>query len=90
MLPPGGAGGALYLGTDAVIRDSGGADPVALDAIQHQVQDLPAGKITLSLLGSRYCETDRLLSDDTWPALFGKAPLGWPRVQAICITAIVI
>ena len=34
------------------------------------------------LLGSRYCETDRL-SDDAW-RLFGHTPLGWPRVQAIC------
>jgi transglutaminase-like putative cysteine protease len=34
------------------------------------------------LLGSRYCETDRL-SDEAW-RLFGHTPLGWPRVQAIC------
>jgi transglutaminase-like putative cysteine protease len=34
------------------------------------------------LLGSRYCETDRL-SDIAW-SLFGKTPLGWGRVQAIC------
>jgi transglutaminase-like putative cysteine protease len=34
------------------------------------------------LLGSRYCETD-LLSDLAW-RLFGKTPLGRPRVQAIC------
>ncbi|HVR67741.1 MAG TPA: transglutaminase family protein [Verrucomicrobiae bacterium] len=73
--------GRFKLGTDAVIRDDGAADPVALDAIQHQVQDLPAETL-LFLLGSRYCETDRL-SDDAW-RLFGKAPLGWPRVQAIC------
>ena len=34
------------------------------------------------LLGSRYCETDRL-SDIAWQ-LFAHAPLGWARVQAIC------
>jgi transglutaminase-like putative cysteine protease len=34
------------------------------------------------LLGSRYCETDRL-SDAAWK-LFGQSPPGWPRVQAIC------
>lgn len=34
------------------------------------------------LLGSRYCET-QLLSDDAWE-LFGSAPLGWARVQAVC------
>ena len=36
----------------------------------------------LFLLGSRYCETDRL-SDEAW-RLFGHTPLGWARVQAIC------
>jgi hypothetical protein len=39
-------------------------------------------KVILFLLGSRYCETDRL-SDEAW-RLFGNTPLGWPRVQAIC------
>jgi len=34
------------------------------------------------LLGSRYCETDRL-SEAAW-ALFGQTPTGWGRVQAIC------
>jgi transglutaminase-like putative cysteine protease len=34
------------------------------------------------LLGSRYCETERLMTE-AW-ARFGKTPLGWPRVQAIC------
>jgi transglutaminase-like putative cysteine protease len=34
------------------------------------------------LLGSRYCETDRL-SEFAWSE-FGKVPKGWPLVQAIC------
>ena len=34
------------------------------------------------LLGSRYCETDRL-SEIAW-GLFGQTPTGWARVQAIC------
>jgi hypothetical protein len=34
------------------------------------------------LLGSRYCETDRL-SEEAW-RLFGARPSGWARVQAIC------
>ena len=34
------------------------------------------------LLGSRYCETDRL-SDTAWQ-LFQDTPPGWARVQAIC------
>jgi transglutaminase-like putative cysteine protease len=73
--------GHFTLGTDAIIRDLGASDPVDLNALQHQVQDLPAETL-LFLLGSRYCETDRL-SDEAW-RLFGHTPLGWPRVQAIC------
>ncbi|GGC42386.1 hypothetical protein GCM10011504_21030 [Siccirubricoccus deserti] len=34
------------------------------------------------LLGSRYCDTDRL-ADTAWP-LFGHGPMGRARVQAIC------
>ena len=34
------------------------------------------------LLGSRYCETDRL-SEEAWQ-LFDETPPGWARVQAIC------
>src|SRR5689334_7473378 len=30
------------LGTDAIIRDSGLSDPIDLNALQHQVQHLPA------------------------------------------------
>ena len=74
-------GGHFSLGTDAIVRDSGMSDPIDLNALQHQVQHLPA-EVMLFLLGSRYCETDRL-SDEAW-RLFGNTPLGWPRVQAIC------
>lgn len=73
--------GRFTMGTDSVIQDDGSPDPIDLAAIQHQVQDLPSETL-LFLLGSRYCETDRL-SDEAW-RLFGKTPLGWPRVQAIC------
>jgi transglutaminase-like putative cysteine protease len=57
------------------------SDPIDLKARQHQVQRLPA-EVVMFLLGSRYCETDRL-SDEAWRS-FGNTPLGWPRVQAIC------
>jgi transglutaminase-like putative cysteine protease len=73
--------GRFSLGTDAIIGDPGMSDPIDLNALQHQVQHLPA-EIILFLLGSRYCETDRL-SDEAW-RLFGHTSLGWPRVQAIC------
>ena len=73
--------GRFSLGTDTVVRDAGAPDAVDLDALQHQVQHLPPDTL-LFLLGSRYCETDRL-SDEAW-LRFGHTPLGWPRVQAIC------
>ncbi len=73
--------GRFTLSTDTIIRDSGTADPVNLNAVQHQVQHLPAETLQF-MLGSRYCETDRL-SEEAW-RLFGTTPLGWPRVQAIC------
>ena len=52
-----------------------------MDALQDEVQDLPSDTIQF-LLGSRYCETDRL-SDEAW-RLFNNTPPGWHRVQAIC------
>src|SRR5579859_7388105 len=56
--------GAFKLGADTVVRDHGNPDPIELGALQHQVQNLPADTL-LFLLGSRYCETDRL-SDEAW------------------------
>lgn len=73
--------GRFTLGTDGVIHDSGQPDIQQWGAIQHQVQDLPSETIQF-LLGSRYCETDRL-SDEAW-RLFNHIPLGWARVQAVC------
>jgi transglutaminase-like putative cysteine protease len=73
--------GRFTLGTDAVIRDSGASDPVDMNALQRQVQNLPTDTLQF-LLGSRYCETDAL-SEEAW-RLFKHTPLGWSRVQAIC------
>ena len=73
--------GRMRLSGDGVVRDSGLPDVVALSAPQHPVEDLPAETIVY-LLGSRYCETDRL-SDIAWQ-LFAQTPPGWARVQAIC------
>jgi transglutaminase-like putative cysteine protease len=39
-------------------------------------------EVLIYLLGSRYCETDRL-SNTAW-SLFGQVPKGWPLVKAIC------
>jgi transglutaminase-like putative cysteine protease len=73
--------GQIRLSTSAVVRDSGVPDPIVSAAYQHQVQDLPEETL-LFLLGSRYCETDRL-SQTAWD-LFSRSPMGWGRVQAIC------
>ncbi len=73
--------GELRISTDALINDSGLPDVVDHSAAQHAVEDLPAETLTY-LLGSRYCETDRLV-EIAW-GLFGNTPPGWARVQAIC------
>jgi len=73
--------GRLQLTGDGTVRDSGLPDIVAPDAPQYAVEDLPADTLGF-LLGSRYCETDRL-SEPAWQ-LFGGTLPGWARVQAIC------
>ena len=73
--------GRLRLKADGMVRDSGLPDVIVPSAVQHAVEDLPADTLVY-LLGSRYCETDRL-SDAAWK-LFENTPPGWARVQAIC------
>jgi transglutaminase-like putative cysteine protease len=73
--------GRMQLKADGLVRDSGLPDVTALSASQHKVEDLPAETLVY-LLGSRYCETDRL-SDTAWK-LFEKTKPGWERVHAIC------
>ena len=73
--------GRFTLGTDTVIHDDSGVDPVDRNAVQHRVEELPS-EVLVYLLGSRYCETD-LLSEEAW-RLFSGLPLGWARVEAIC------
>jgi hypothetical protein len=51
--------GQMRLAADGVVRDSGLPDPVFASAYQHAIEDLPADTLVY-LLGSRYCETDRL------------------------------
>ena len=63
------------------MNDTGEPDRVASGAQQHPVEDLPDDALVF-LLGSRYCETERL-SEIAW-SLFEKTPPGWGRVQAIC------
>ncbi len=73
--------GGIRLTADGLVHVTGLADEQNPDAAQHRVEDLPAETLVF-LLGSRYCETDRL-SDIAW-SLFGNFPTGWSRVQAIC------
>ena len=73
--------GLTTISTTFEIYDSGKPDVVAPEAIQHDIKDLPDEVLTF-LLGSRYCDTDRL-GDFAW-ATFGNTRPGWPRVQAIC------
>ncbi len=73
--------GRTRIASTAVVFDAGLPDPSFPHAKQHAVQDLPDNALVF-LLGSRYCETDRL-SDIAWQ-MFGNTPTGWGRVQAIC------
>jgi len=66
---------------DALLNDSGKPDVPATWATQHPVEQLPEETLVF-LLGSRYCETDRL-TEIAWK-LFGMTPPGWARVQTIC------
>lgn len=73
--------GDLTVRRDAVIELNGLPDPVKLDAEETALDRLPSETLAF-MLGSRYCETDKLC-DIAWQ-LFGSAPRGWRRVQAIC------
>ena len=70
----------MRLAADGVVRDSGRPDQVFASASQHLIEDVPPDALVY-LLGSRYCETDRL-SEITWK-LFEAAPRAG-AVQAIC------
>jgi transglutaminase-like putative cysteine protease len=73
--------GRLTMSADFLIEDSGKADEIAPEAAQHALETLPVETLVY-LLGSRYCETDRL-SEIAW-SMFGTIPRGWPLVKAIC------
>ena len=73
-------GGRITMAADFTIADHGTPDDQAPEARQIPVQDVP-DDVLVFLLGSRYCDTDKL-SQTAW-SLFGGAPEGWARVQAI-------
>jgi transglutaminase-like putative cysteine protease len=72
--------GGITISTGFVIEDPFEPDPVVPGARQVPVEKLP-DDILVYLLGSRYCETDKL-SEIAW-SLFGGTEPGWARVQAI-------
>ena len=73
--------GRVRFWNDTRVEVTGEPDVARPDAVQLPVEDLPAEVLTY-LLASRYCEVD-CLSDIAWN-LFGAAPMGWGRVQAVC------
>jgi len=73
--------GETTVTADAVVRDSGLPDAIVPDAVEHAVEDLP-DECLVFLIGSRYCETDRMMNT-AWQ-LFGGVPPGWGRVKSIC------
>jgi transglutaminase-like putative cysteine protease len=73
--------GGIKLHIDGVIEDSGRSEPVVPKAREVPVEQLPHDTLVF-LLGSRYCETDRL-SQIAWDT-FGALPPGWKRVQTVC------
>ena len=73
--------GEVAIRTDAIVADCGLPDAVEPAARQHEVGELPHDALVF-LLGSRYCETERLMNV-AWSNFGGTQP-GWPRVQAIC------
>jgi transglutaminase-like putative cysteine protease len=73
--------GRLRLSASSLLNDTGQPDAIARSDHQHAVQDLPDESLEF-LLGSRYCETDRL-TGLAWD-LFGKSPAGARRIYAIC------
>jgi transglutaminase-like putative cysteine protease len=76
VLPP----GVTHLTCDFTIWDSGTPDREPIGARQVPVDALP-DDVLIFLLGSRYCDTDKL-SDLAW-SLFGNVEPGWERVKAI-------
>jgi len=73
--------GRVRISADGLVNDSGLLEPTVIEAEQHPVHRLPEETLRF-LLGSRYCDTERLL-EVAW-RLFSHTPTGWRRVQAIC------
>src|ERR1700744_3896769 len=73
--------GQIRISADGLIYDRGLPDTTVPNAPQTPVERLPEETLVY-LLGSRYCDTDRL-SEFAW-GQFGATLPGWSRVQAVC------
>ena len=73
--------GVFSVRSDSTIDTTPNPDPLHPSARETAIADLP-DEVLIYLLGSRYCETDKL-SQIAWD-MFGNTPPGWGRVQAIC------
>lgn len=73
--------GTLRISRDSLFEGDGLVQELAPYAQEVPIHDIPSAYLVY-LLGSRYCETDKL-SSIAW-TLFGQTPRGWSRVQAIC------
>jgi transglutaminase-like putative cysteine protease len=73
--------GEINLWGDGIIEDDGSFDSFVPAATEVPLAKLP-DEVLVYLLGSRYCETDKL-SQVAWD-LFGSLDPGWFRVQSIC------
>ncbi len=72
--------GLIEIKNEFLISDCGLPDAVNPGAQQTPIAQLP-DDVLVYLLGSRYCDTQKL-SDLAW-SMFGSVPAGWKRVQAI-------
>jgi transglutaminase-like putative cysteine protease len=72
--------GRLSLWNRFLIADSGLVERLPLYERQHPIGELP-GDVLVYLLGSRYCETQKL-KKLAW-SMFAGYQEGWPRIQAI-------
>jgi len=72
--------GLTTISTQFEIYDTGLPDNIPEHAVQHEIKDLP-NDVLVYLLGSRYCDTDRLATF-AW-SQFGNTPFGWERVKTI-------
>jgi len=73
--------GGVNFEARGIAQDSGEPDAAAPTAAQIAPAELP-DDVLIYLLGSRYCETDRLV-DLAW-SRFGSIVGGWQKVQAVC------